>query len=85
MTDGPTYGRMNQKQRKRLLTMNGFSEEDAEIISKLSIVAGILRQDEVDRFVKSLGPSGIDKINKATEIYSQMVDFRKNKKNNNLM
>lgn len=65
--------------------MNGFSEEDAEIISKLSIVAGILRQDEVDRFVKSLGPSGIDKINKATEIYSQMVDFRKNKKNNNLM
>lgn len=65
--------------------MNGFSEEDADIISKLSIAAGTLRKDEVNEIVKSLGPSGIEKINKATEIYSQMVDFRKNKKNNNLM
>lgn len=76
---------MNQKQRKKLLIQNGFSDSDAEIISQLSVAAGTLRNDEVNEVVKTLGGDGLKKINRATEIFSQMIEFRKNKRNDNLM
>lgn len=76
---------MNQRQRKKLLIQNGFSDSDAEIISQLSVAAGTLRNDEVNEVVKTLGEDGLKKINRATEIFSQMIEFRKNKRNDNLM
>jgi hypothetical protein len=75
---------MNQKQRKKLLTDNGFTEEEAEIISKYSVNAKNMKGDAVNKVISSLDPDGRQKIERATNIFNQMLEFLKNKNGNNL-